>query len=54
MDATGFFLEITLLDLLYFQANMLPTSPEEIVDDMLAQVHSARTSKDLIVLRPFA
>jgi beta-glucosidase len=41
MDATGFFLEITLLDLLYFQANMLPTSPEEIVDDMLAQVHSA-------------
>jgi beta-glucosidase len=41
MDATGFFLEITLLDLLYFQANMLPTSPEEIVDDLLAQVHSA-------------
>ena len=40
MDATGFFMEITLLDLLYFQANMLPTSPEEIVDDLLAQVRS--------------
>ena len=42
MDAMGFFLEITLLDLLYFQENMLPASPEEIVDDLLAQVHSAK------------
>ena len=39
MDAMGFFMEITPMDLLYFQANMLPTSPEDIVDDLLAQVY---------------
>lgn len=42
MDSTGFFMEITLLDLLYFQENLLPKAPEEMVDELLSQVHSAK------------
>jgi beta-glucosidase len=42
MDSTGFFMEITLLDLLYFQENLLSKAPEEMVDELLSQVHSAK------------
>jgi beta-glucosidase len=38
--AMDWLLNISLTDLLYFQGGNLPTSPEEIVDSLLAQVHS--------------
>ena len=41
MDALGFLLDRPLRDVLPFQENMVPESPEEIVDGLLVQVHSA-------------
>jgi beta-glucosidase len=39
-NAMDWLLNISLTDLLYFQGGNLPTSPEEIVDSLLAQVYS--------------
>ena len=40
MDPLGFLMDMPVMDMLYFQDASLTTSPEEIVDGMLAQVHS--------------
>ncbi|MDH7487590.1 MAG: glycoside hydrolase family 3 C-terminal domain-containing protein [Anaerolineae bacterium] len=40
MDMSGFLMDMPLLSLLEFQENMLPASPDEIVDGLLAQVYS--------------
>ena len=40
MDPLGFLMDMPVMDMLYFQDVSLTTSPEEIVDGMLAQVHS--------------
>ena len=38
MDSMGFLMEMPLLDILHFQENALPMSPEDMVDSLLAQV----------------
>jgi beta-glucosidase len=38
MDATGFLMDMPLLNILQFQEDALPTSPEEMVDGLLAQL----------------
>jgi beta-glucosidase len=43
MDMLGFMMEMPLMGMLQFQANMLPASPEDIVDGLLAQAHAAKT-----------
>ena len=43
MDTLGFLMDMPLRDVFHFQVRMLPESPEEIVDGLLAQVYS--TSK---------
>jgi beta-glucosidase len=40
MDPMGFLLDTPLLNLLHFFGDGLPSSPEEMVDDLLAKVHS--------------
>jgi beta-glucosidase len=40
MDTQGFFMETPLLSLLHFQESALPMPPEDLVDGLLAQVHS--------------
>ena len=40
MDMSGFLMDMPLLSLLEFQENMLPASPNEILDGLLAQVYS--------------
>ena len=44
MDLQQMFLQVTLLGLLEFQEGMLPASPDEIVDGLLAQVHENQTN----------
>ncbi len=39
MDMSGFLMDMPLLGLLEFQEGMLPTSPDEMVDGLLAQVY---------------
>jgi beta-glucosidase len=43
MDTLGFLMDMPLRDVFHFQVRMLPESPEEIVDGLLAQVYG--TSK---------
>jgi hypothetical protein len=38
LDTMGFLMEMPLLDILLFQENALPKSPEDLVDGLLAQV----------------
>jgi beta-glucosidase len=40
MDPMGFLMDTPLLNLLHFFGNALPGSPEEMVDELLAKVHS--------------
>jgi beta-glucosidase len=44
MDLMRFMLDLPLLSSLHFQAEFLPASPEEIVDDLLGQVHASTMS----------
>jgi len=39
MDPMGFLMDMSITDLLYFQGGSQQTSPEEIVDGLLSQVH---------------
>jgi beta-glucosidase len=39
MDPIGFLMDMPLTDLLYFQGGSQQTSPEDIVDGLLAQIH---------------
>jgi len=39
MDMMGFLMETPLLSLLHFQENALPVPPDDLVDDLLRQVH---------------
>ena len=41
MDPMGFMMDMPLLNLLNFFGSGMPTSPEEIVDDLLAKVHNS-------------
>jgi beta-glucosidase len=41
MDTMGFMMEMPLLGVLHFQDGARPTSPEELVDGLLKQVHQA-------------
>ena len=41
MDMTGFLMDMPLLGVLEFQDQHLPTSPEEMVDNLLKQVFSS-------------
>ncbi len=40
MDPTGFLMDTPLIGLLYFLDSSMPTSPEEMVDELLAKVYS--------------
>jgi beta-glucosidase len=40
MDPAGFLTDMPLLDILHFQESALPMPPEDLVDGLLAQVHS--------------
>jgi beta-glucosidase len=40
MDPMGFLMDTPLTGLLYFLGSTMPTSPEEVVDELLAQVYS--------------
>jgi len=40
MDPTGFLMDTPLMGLLYFLGGSMPTSPEEMVDELLAKVYS--------------
>jgi beta-glucosidase len=40
MNMTGFMMEMPLMGILYFQEQMLPASPEAIVDDLLARARA--------------
>jgi beta-glucosidase len=39
MDVSGFMMDMPFIDRLYFFSGNLPTTPEEVVDGLLAQVH---------------
>jgi beta-glucosidase len=41
MDPAGFLLDSTLTGVLHFMGDSLPKSPEEMVDELLAKVHSS-------------
>ncbi len=40
LDPTGFLMDTPLVDLFHFLGGSIPKSPEEMVDELLAQVHS--------------
>jgi beta-glucosidase len=40
MDPMGFMMDMPLTGLMHFLGSSMPTSPEELVDDLLARVHS--------------
>ncbi len=40
LDATGFLMDMPLVDLLHFMGGALQISPEEMVDELLAKAHS--------------
>jgi len=40
MDPMGFFMDMPLLNLQHFLGSARPTSPEEMVDELLAKVHN--------------
>ena len=40
MDPMGFLMDTPLMGLLHFLGMSMPTSPEEMVDELLAEVHS--------------
>ena len=41
MDMLRFTIDMPLVSALHFQEHMLPTTPEAMVDDLLAQLHQA-------------
>lgn len=41
LDPTGFLMDTPLVDLFHFLGGLIPKSPEEMVDELLAKVHSA-------------
>jgi hypothetical protein len=42
MDPIGFLMDTPLTSLLHFLGDSMPASPEETVDELLAQVHNTK------------